>query len=77
MTPATLSLLAHLATRGDAGALIIPGSATGFAAAPLVDCGFASVGGYVLADGGVWARRLRVTRAGMFVAFGLTGKQAA
>lgn len=77
MTPATTSLLTHLANRGDAGALIVPGSPSGFAAAPLIDCGYASVGGYVLAEGGVWARRLRVTQAGKGAALELDRRRVA
>ena len=64
MTPETLQVLRHLARQGDAGALIVPGTRTGIATGPLVDLGFASVGGRVFDADGRLTYRIRVTQAG-------------
>ena len=73
MTPETLAVLRHLARQGNAGALIVPGSRTGIAAGPLVDCGFASVGGRAWDADGRLTYRVYVTEAGDAEALRLSG----
>ncbi|MEO8084542.1 MAG: hypothetical protein ABI780_12025 [Ardenticatenales bacterium] len=77
MTPEALQVLRHLARQGYAGALIIPGSATGVAAGALVDVGYAAVGGRVWDADGRLTYRVRVTEAGEAEALRLAGGSAA
>lgn len=77
MTPDALAVLRHLARQGDAGALIVPGSATGVAAGALVDVGYAAVGGQVWDADGRLTYRVRVTQAGKGEALRLADRLAA
>lgn len=64
MTAEALVILASLAVRGDAGALIEPGTATAAAVAAQVDAGYVCVGGHVVDARGVECYRVRITLAG-------------
>lgn len=77
MNPDALAVLRHLARQGEAGALIVPGSATGVAAGALIDCGFASVGGRVWDADGRLTYRVRVTMAGKGAVLDVAPKAAA